>query len=706
MLLFTKLAAPKAPKRRSRAGCSSCKERKKKCDEERPQCARCAERGSACVYEPVRPRQRRKRDSFAFPLTDNSLEGVHHIEDVSDDHVSRRDVFNACDDDLGRRQRLTEAWGHGSWQETMSDPFDDDLIFSPLNDTFDPNVLMSAPLRGTGSIMTILSDHHTSPLNMATQPRILRYEEDDDDDVEEEIDIGGGGAGLIGIKHDRRSSFTSTTTTATNTTGANTIFSTDLTAYSPATVRSPLLEFTCPSFQEFSENPRRRLLVDHFCNVLSHLIVFREETGNPFQQLVLPLMRGGDGSGGGGDDSPVADAVYALAGAHLEHRGVDLDGGEKSLHFHHRAIQGLAGLIRLHNASANRNEVLAAIILLIYYEVLVQRGRSNIVEGHLKGALTVMRSNPEPLDSTGIFLERAFRFYDVIAALSFGTAPLSTAPAAGCLVPFPLSVATATSTLNNVDSLLGMATTLWPIIHRLSGLLPLKTDLAKAREAGHSGKVAVLRTEFDTTVGAVEAALLGWAPNLPAGWALHESDPTKLLEDGTAVAKGETSSGGDSAHLHSIINNALAYRNSALVYLYRTVHSHPRSHPLVQRHAHISLRHCAATVEHQGPMGALLWPLFVAACEAATPDDRATAKAAFAAIDKRQGMTNIERAWDIVQEVWKRAERADDEDLRDQGAWPGIRPVQLSGGCSEEILEAADMWRVVSKEMGVNIVFG
>jgi len=37
---------------------------------------------------------------------------------------------------------------------------------------------------------------------------------------------------------------------------------------------------------------------------------------------------------------------------------------------------------------------------------LVQRGRSNIVDGHLKGALTIMVSNPEPSDPTAIFLER------------------------------------------------------------------------------------------------------------------------------------------------------------------------------------------------------------------------------------------------------------------------------------------------------------
>jgi hypothetical protein len=100
------------------------------------------------------------------------------------------------------------------------------------------------------------------------------------------------------------------------------------------------------------------VLVDHFCNVLSHLIVFREETGNPFQQLVLPLTR---------RSSPVTNAIYALACAHLECRGIE--NTEKSLYFHNQAIQGVTQLIKP-SAKANRNEILATIMLLVYYEVV------------------------------------------------------------------------------------------------------------------------------------------------------------------------------------------------------------------------------------------------------------------------------------------------------------------------------------------------
>jgi hypothetical protein len=133
----------------------------------------------------------------------------------------------------------------------------------------------------------------------------------------------------------------------------------DLAVISPCPLASPSLGFSIPAFSEFSDRPNRRALVNHFCNVLSHLIVFREESGNPWQQLVLPLSY---------NNSPVMNAIYALAGAHLEYRGVDT--GEKSIYFHNEAIQGLAELIEGNRKVNHRNELLAAIMLLVYYEVV------------------------------------------------------------------------------------------------------------------------------------------------------------------------------------------------------------------------------------------------------------------------------------------------------------------------------------------------
>ena len=137
---------------------------------------------------------------------------------------------------------------------------------------------------------------------------------------------------------------------------------------SPASAGSPY-DFNIPAFSEFTTRESRRGLLDHFCNVLSHLIVFKEDSGNPFRQLVLPMAQ---------KSPPLLNAIYAISTAHLEHRGLQVE--EKALDLHSKALQGLANLIA-HKDEGNRDEVLAVIILLLYYEVgtsLESLGRSII----------------------------------------------------------------------------------------------------------------------------------------------------------------------------------------------------------------------------------------------------------------------------------------------------------------------------------------
>lgn len=417
---------------------------KKKCDEERPKCARCAERGGDCVYEPVRPRQRRKRDgvvSYATASTstadssgggldaDNtnntrtngvsgtngiSTAGVAWPQPIPDDEYD--DGYDEEDEMVGAGvtanyypNALTQSWvqhsnaDHSSWrpgpllldERGLSDGACDLPIFSPLEDAFDIESQLPPPMQH-GGIMSGAGggDMTLSPV-MEIGGRGGAY-----DDEAEEGDLVVGSIGME--QHvDRRRSFASTTTIRTikseprpstaivgapnhrrqrrhhefqqgNGFGGPTDMAVTT---STLPVRSPLLEFCAPAFSEFSVQPGQRMLVDHFCNVLSHLIVFREETGNPFQQLVLPLMIVGTAGAlhpsTAGASSPVADAVYALTSAHLEHRGVDVEGRERSLYYHQRAIQGLSKLIQSSSGKpVNRNQVLAAIILLVYYEVV------------------------------------------------------------------------------------------------------------------------------------------------------------------------------------------------------------------------------------------------------------------------------------------------------------------------------------------------
>ena len=205
-----------------------------------------------------------------------------------------------------------------------------------------------------------------------------------------------------------------------------------------------------------------------------------------------------------------------------------------------------------------------------------------------------------------------------------------------------------------MDTLLGLSTDLWPIIHRLSNLLSFKKSLEAAVAAGETAKATVLRTELENTSQAIEHALREWQPTVA-------SNPSSPEEEYDTASQPEISD----ARLQSILNNAEAYRNSAFVYLYRTIRDYPRSHPLVQKHAHLSLVACSNVVTNarqcfDGPMSALLWPLFVASCVALTEEDRELALQAFCGTERRQKMRNIMRAWEIVQEVWSRADLGDD----------------------------------------------
>ncbi|PMB72023.1 hypothetical protein BM221_002122 [Beauveria bassiana] len=577
MLLYTKRALPKIPKKRSRAG--------------RPVCARCKEADQECVYGPPRPRQRR---------TAAQIEAESALAESA-----------STSSNLVVRQ-------NGVAEPSLSPPT------PKLND------------RSLGAIVGDVNELAELADNDLTTSTAA-----DTRDV----------AGL-----DTRAPHAS----------ALTKWSSASTTHRPrrhagAFYATPHLELNMPLFSEFTTIKGRRGLLDHFARVLSRLIVLREdaEGGNPFQRLVLPMSR----------RSPaVASAIYALSSAHLEFRGAggaaaDVGGSSwTSIEFHSEAARNLAGLIEK-GAEGNQNELLAAVILLIYYEV-------------------------------------AFRFYDVIAALSFRTPTLSPAPAPGGMGHLlPFDSRGTPQPAGSADTLLGMATSLWPIVHRLSNLGALKDRVLDAASIGNSDRAAQLRAELDAEAAAIEAALVAWEPE-------RLSSPDQDANTTTAVVTTTTT-----GPLRGIFSNARAYRHSSLVHLYRSIRGLRREDATVQRHMRASLACCVEAVESAGPMGALLWPLFVAACEARTEEDRALATRAFAGIDKHQGMANIEQSWQIVREVWRRADVAEAEaEAEAEGGEGGgaedmgesrIEGGKILGGFGEE-----DLWRQVCKDMGLAVVFG
>ena len=219
--------------------------------------------------------------------------------------------------------------------------------------------------------------------------------------------------------------------------------------------------------------------------------------------------------------------------------------------------------------------------------------------------------------------------------------------------PFPLPSPPGyiDSPLNAVDTLLGLSTQLWPIIHRLSHLLSHKTSIKAALAAGQTSIATVLQAELKNTSQAIELTLTNWSPTTRP-----KASPSE--NEGDEFPKPLAKDRAEGSCIEGILNNAEAYRHSAFIYLYRTIRCLPRSHYLIQKHAYLSLRACAKAVETtQGP----LWPLFVAACEAVTDDDRMSAMRAFRKMERRQGMDNIARAWEVVQGVWRRVDFAGEE---------------------------------------------
>ncbi|OHF00496.1 hypothetical protein CORC01_04246, partial [Colletotrichum orchidophilum] len=414
------------------------------------------------------------------------------------------------------------------------------------------------------------------------------------------------------------------------------------------------LEIPRPSFSHITECAQEKKLVHHFSSVLSHLIVFTEEPNNLFQGLILPLCS---------DNSPVLHALCAFAKGHLEYMGVQ--DSKNSSNYRLLAAEGVSQLVQ---QNCRQEEALAATMLLVYYESLTLTGATNTVHEHLRRAFLVLSSIP--LSKKGhsvLFLEKAFQFYDIITALSLGHNPVSTVPATGQVYSMA-SPPSKSAQDGSVDPLLGMTGNLWPILYRLSTLKSLKGDLNGAVSNNQPAKAAVLLMEYESTVKAVQKALQDWAP------------PVQLDENFETFCYSDTQGA-----FRAMVHNSLAYRHGALVYLNRSIHDHPVDHPAVQEHCHLTLENCVAVIASGGPVNALLWPLFVAACEAVTDQDRGLARYAFIEIERRQGMINIERARAVVLHQWAAAMSG-----------------KLKDGCNT----GAEAWREVAESMGMTIIFG
>lgn len=191
-----------------------------------------------------------------------------------------------------------------------------------------------------------------------------------------------------------------------------------------------------------------------------------------------------------------------------------------------------------------------------------------------------------------------------------------------------------------------------------------------------------MRQDLETQAATLELALMQWVPpQLPTGTADNmtstTSAPMNHTHQPSPPAQTLQSSSEDS-RLQSILSSAEAYKQATFVHLFRSVHNYPRNAPKVQHHVKQCLQACLRVVIFAGPMSALLWPLFTAACEAVDDVDRNVARTVFRHLENRQGMKNIVQAWEVTEEVWRR---------QDEG-------------------ESDVEWRAVALDMGEGVMLG
>ncbi|OHW94186.1 fungal Zn binuclear cluster domain containing protein [Colletotrichum incanum] len=629
-MLVNQPIRPRPIKTRSRAGCKYCRDKRKKCSEEHPQCLRCVQAGVNCVYEPIK---KRKRRASARPVEMQDSPA----SDDSDSPTGNTDLQTSPDTSILTPPDILQPGAESSLSPSTSvDNHFSTSIDSilPLSDDIDD---VYAYEIGYGEsdmheseyrTVTDMSPHRKSaaahlPLSLAPLH-----------DGVQSTDDSFFAAGL------------------------------DMSWSEPAwsTISPPLLSLLPPVYHSVAECPEDTGLLEHYSKAMLPTMGFKEDVNNPYEQHILPLSH---------RSSAVRNAIYALASAHREYVG--LENTEGSAYFHERAVAGLSAIIE---DGDGFEEALATIVLLLQYDLLMQRSLPNVILNHLQGAWHIISAMPSPKPASVEFFEQVFRYFDVLNALTNGSSPVFAAPSSNRTYspgssPPPI-------VFSGIDPVFGMADDLWPTLHRLGELITMKCELQATMATGQTSKFAVLRTEYQTAYKAIERALESWSPILPPGFSL-----VNRIVDGP-----EDASEAELANIRWITSTALAYRQSALVYLYSTISEYPSSHNLVQKHAQAALWHCAASVSHGGTGLSMLWPLFFAACHAICSRDRGLVRQAFTALSSKKGVVDTEKPWAVVMDVWRRM------DMRAYG--------------KEQVGTDAcpDLWKQVAASMKLGLVFG
>lgn len=208
---------------------------------------------------------------------------------------------------------------------------------------------------------------------------------------------------------------------------------------------------------------------------------------------------------------------------------------------------------------------------------------------------------------------------------------------------------------DEVDPLLGCAQSLFLIIGRVASLISRARKL-QLKNGLRNGLTVI------TQATQLKQELVEWHPVI-----------SDAMIDRSSVNKGEATGVKATWDIASCIATAEAYRFASILYLHQAVPEIPclSSHELAEKV--FILLASIPTTSHTYTVH--IFPLLVASCEALPGEEREWCLARWALLSEKLWIGNVERALEVVKEVWKRK----DGDVNGEGEPPSQG--EVNGRC-------------------------
>jgi hypothetical protein len=347
------------------------------------------------------------------------------------------------------------------------------------------------------------------------------------------------------------------------------------------------------------------------CGILS---VKDGPTENPWRTLVWPLAR----------DSPALyHAIASMTAFHTskEKPALRVDGMEHM----RRSIRSLAtGIEKMRTDTA-----LATTLVLAFSESWDQHISTGIE--HLRGArilvnqalISHQKRNLLGDDLARLrFLCNTWVYMDVIARLTSVDEDES-CDFDNLLAPLNASPMVSGNS-HEIDPLMGCASSLFPLIGKVANLC------RKVRKV-ESNSIAIISQAIE-----LKEAIVQWSPP-PLPLIERPEDPTSEIQHALQTAE--------------------AYRYATLLYLHQAVPEIPSwtSAQLAKK----VLVYLATVPLSSRLVIVQIYPLLAAGCEASEKEDRQWVEERWQSMASRMWIGNIDRCWEVMQEVWSRRDAAE-----------------------------------------------